>query len=322
MKGFCVAIYAYRAASDIELADVTRLRDYIFNRELAQLVGLWLEPPGDWPLLERPGFRHLGARLKRGDVLVVPRLEQLAVRESELRELGTWLNRHAVTLRLVEDRAVIQPEGAFFPQLTTVFVSARRRWFGERVRLAMTRKEAQPGSIVHRPEYGCRIVERDGRRRVEACSWERRWISTGVAMRKAGQSFAAITEDFRKRRAKTAQGKAWNYWRVRRAVLNQLAKDARQVGPLGQGGNAAAEAVEPLCKSSEDLTPDEHKLSGDGPFDFVIEGVNVRVFKQPAKSLAQVDLEAKVLLRVLREMLGQAPAARRRRKWKHERRMW
>jgi DNA invertase Pin-like site-specific DNA recombinase len=185
---------------------------------------------GNTPFAERPVGGELNTRLRRGDHIIIAKLDRGFRRADDAcRTVGAWRDR-GITLHVLDvNLDTSTPIGDMVLKILAVVAEWERRRIGERtaaaVKIARQNGKAANGCAG----YGFKYVGAKGHKRRVADLEERAIMKRILKSRCDGCSWEAIYFDLLQQGIRTREGKEWSLSRIYRAFragLRLMAKEA------------------------------------------------------------------------------------------------
>lgn len=202
-------------------------------------------PDGSWndaqsgkiPLAERKAGRELCDRLRKGDVLIVAKVDRAFRRLSDcVLMLDRW-ERLGISLVLCDFPMLSDldnPWGKAMVQLVAIFAEIERKLISQRTKEGMGVRKRKGQATNQFPGYGFKWEKKwdpDAGKRVKtriADPDERTTMQQIVKWRLDGYGWDAITDHLHKHGVVTRKGTRWSRSRVIRAFQAELALQARE----------------------------------------------------------------------------------------------
>jgi DNA invertase Pin-like site-specific DNA recombinase len=186
---------------------------------------------GKVPLPERKAGKVLCERLKRGDVVIVAKVDRAFRKLSDcVIMLDRW-ERLGVSLVLCDFPMLSDlsnPFGKAMVQLVAVFAEIERKLISQRTREALALRKRKGHAHSRFPGYGFKW-ERRGHTKVKVTDLEERRIMAEIAKwRIDGHAWDQIAAHLTAQGILTKDGTPWSQWRVRRACLAELRLQAEE----------------------------------------------------------------------------------------------
>lgn len=206
--------------------------------------GSWSDAiSGKVPLPKRPAGEALCDRLKKGDVLIIAKIDRAFRNLSDcVIMLDRW-ERLGVSLVLCDFPMLgdmSNPFGKAMIQLVAIFAEIERKLISQRIREALALRKRKGHANGKYPGYGFRWQKQWSRERMRhvkvkvACPEERAVMREIVMRRMAGESFEHIQMTFVARGELTKDQTPWSLNRCKRAYFAELRLMAIENNPPGK----------------------------------------------------------------------------------------
>lgn len=220
-----------QARSGLGLTDQTAtIKSYCRQHKLV-LVTVYCDKAvsaSRYPLSQRPQGGRLLAEARRGDHIVIAKLDR-AFRN--LRDFATefdrWQSRGVIVHLLDLHVDTGTHVGKFIAGVMAAVAEWEANRIGDRIKAGHDVLRSLGYSATNTPLIGYRLGRRSQRgkaRKLVADDNERRAMKLVVKLRGQGKAFRVIAEALRRQKLRTRDGKAWNQQRVWRLYYAEMAR--------------------------------------------------------------------------------------------------
>lgn len=217
-----MATYAYARISVDDAQSVSvddqlaKIKAHAFASD-REVVATFVDRGVSGKTLERPSAKELLNTVKRGDTIVVYRLDRLT---RSVRDINAVLDLGVTLVSITESLDTSTAAGRMVINMIATFAQYERELIVERTTASLARKRQQGSTYCFAP-FGYRNVEG----RLMPLANEQALIDQMTAMRAGGSSYEAVAKMANASRIKPHRGKMW-YAASIKAVLDAKIRGA------------------------------------------------------------------------------------------------
>jgi DNA invertase Pin-like site-specific DNA recombinase len=179
---------------------------------------------GSTPFLDRKAGSALGYALKKGDVILIHKIDRGFRSIQDLLTTMKYLADQGVTIYFVRENLTTGDDaiGRLMLQILTAFAEFERELAASRTREAMAILKARGQPLNHQQLIGFEWYGRKGHKKVKRDEHDRKVMFAIVKFREMGLSWNEIVEFIASKKVLTSQARKWEKTRVRRAYCAEL----------------------------------------------------------------------------------------------------
>lgn len=204
---------------------------------------------GKKPLRSRPEGYQLNAKLEKGDVVVIAKLDRgFRSTPDALVTLETWVAR-GISVKLLDlNLDTATASGRLMLTILAAFAQFERDRMTERMIESHAVRRAKGFAAGYLPRYGYKFARVNGIKTLVPCPASREWGQLFLKWKREGLSVLRIWRHCLDQRLRNAQGREWGLITIHTMIKAELKLQAEEKQAAEQAAAASLEPKEPTDK--------------------------------------------------------------------------